>query len=161
MFTNTKGAREIQLGEILFLNDDNTVQGAGIDHSAANNLQVYSFDPSTATVSASHSVQGGGTGREFPPNILNHGSEAWNKWYQASSSTASITVDFKAAHQFRGIGFRAANDCPHRDPDVAKVHFMINGAFTEVATFDLGLFGGPRWNTKKFLLPQAYSTDKV
>ena len=34
-----------------------------------------------ATVKSSHSVQGGGTGREFRENILKSGTEAWNKWY--------------------------------------------------------------------------------
>ena len=37
---------------------------------------------------------------------------------------------------------------------------MINGGLVQVATFELG-FDGPRWQTKKFMLPQAYSTDKV
>mmetsp|Transcript_29171 Transcript_29171/g.21715 ORF Transcript_29171/g.21715 Transcript_29171/m.21715 type:complete len:92 (+) Transcript_29171:205-480(+) len=35
-----------------------------------------------ATVETDYSVEGGGTGREFPINLLDDGEENWNKWYE-------------------------------------------------------------------------------
>ena len=38
-----------------------------------------------ATVKSQHSVNGGGTGREYPVNLIDHGEEGWNKWYSNES----------------------------------------------------------------------------
>jgi len=34
---------------------------------------------------------------------------------------SQIQVDFNKEHKLSGFGFKSANDCPHRDPDVVEV----------------------------------------
>ena len=41
-------------------------------------MEVAAF----AKVTSQHYLEhGGGTGREFPHNLISQGEEAWNKWY--------------------------------------------------------------------------------
>jgi len=41
-------------------------------------MEVAAF----AKVTSQHYLEhGGGTGREFPHNLISKGEEAWNKWY--------------------------------------------------------------------------------
>jgi len=107
-------------------------------------------------VTAQYSVNGGGTGGEFPRNILNQGEEAWNKWYQVNGLKSYVMVDFKSKQGLRlnGIGFKSANDCPFRDPDTASVFIFdtSNQKWINIAVFTLE-FNEKRWSTVKFRLP--------
>ena len=61
---------------------------------------------------------GGGTGRECIENLLNTGSESWNKWFDVSTSDIWIQADFEENSLFSITGYSlcSANDSPGRDP---------------------------------------------
>jgi len=96
-------------------------------------------------VTAQFSVNGGGTGGEFPINLLKQGKESWNKWYQTNSNTSWVKIAIDAPINVRGFGFVSANDMPQRDPDSVKV--TVDGVV--VGTFKLVY--NARWQTLNFL----------
>ena len=76
-----------------------------------------------ATVTAEHTVKsGGGTGGEFPKNLVSSGTEIWNKWYEDKSSESWVEVQLPTEVQVLGFGFKSANDFPHRDPDQVDIY---------------------------------------
>ena len=79
-----------------------------------------------AKVTAQHFLKdGGGTGKEFPQNLVSGGEEPWNKWFANSTQRSWVMLEFQQAITFNGLGFKSANDCPHRDPEQATV-FIFN-----------------------------------
>jgi hypothetical protein len=68
------------------------------------------------TLSAAGDVRGGGTGREFVQNLLNDGTEGWNKWYHCPTNSSWVMAQLCEEHELHGYGVCSANDCPHRDP---------------------------------------------
>jgi len=100
---------------------------------------------SVGTVSASHSVaNGGGTGGEFPINLLKAGEEAWNKWCEIEYAHPVVEMKFTEYVSFQGIGFKSANDCPHRDPDTIVVK---NYDFRSSTWYEIGIFE-PRYDQR-------------
>jgi hypothetical protein len=88
-------------------------------------------------VMAEHSVaNGGGTHREFPENLLKSGTEPWNKWCQCDSKESWVMINLEKKIDVVGIGFKSANDCPHRDPDDIHVSYADqNGEFVRLDHF--------------------------
>ena len=75
-------------------------------------------------VSAQYTIKDGGASRkEFPKNLLSHGEEDWNKWYEAQSASAFVLIDFDREIAFDCVGFKSAGNCPHRDPDSVTVSY--------------------------------------
>jgi len=74
-------------------------------------------------VTASHDVRGGGTGAEFAQNLLSTGTQAWNKWY-ALTNNAEVFITFKSNVIIDGLSYRAANDCPWRDPSLITAFYF-------------------------------------
>ena len=70
---------------------------------------------------------GGGTGQEFPSALIDHAHGYTLKWYQASSNQSWVRIKITDLPiDVRAIGFKSANDCPHRDPDQVKVKIESN-----------------------------------
>jgi len=63
--------------------------------------------------------------------------------------------------EFGAIGFKSANDCPYRDPEIAdfEVWNEAEGKWEGLGTFDLP-FEDKRWHTLYFDIP-ATKTNKV
>ena len=81
-------------------------------------MRLNSFSP-TVEVTCQYSVaNGGGTGREYPKNLIDSQNQNWNKWCACDciDGKSWIRVDFKQQLTFCGIATKTANDCPHRDP---------------------------------------------
>lgn len=74
------------------------------------------MDPSRLSVTVSSSVNGGGTGKEYPKNLLNPGNADWNKWYTTNGGEQWIKVDLKEPKLIKMYGVKSANDCDWRDP---------------------------------------------
>lgn len=67
------------------------------------------------TMSVAGDCMGGGTGREFKENLLNDGTEDWNKWLH-ESETSWVQYDFNEGKYVAEYTLCSANDCPSRDP---------------------------------------------
>ena len=91
---------------------------------------------------------GGGTRREFPINLLNPGTEPWNKWCETYSAQSWVNVTLAHEITVVGLGFKSANDAPHRDPDEILVKYVPVGqhASIELCSFE-PKFGLNRWHT--------------
>ena len=63
---------------------------------------------------------GGGTGREFPKELLNPIQASWSKWYTVTGCPAGpyawVHITFPRALLLNGFGITSANDVPGRDP---------------------------------------------
>ena len=85
-----------------------------------NILYVEQIEPSILSVEASHTVPGGGgTGQEYPKNLLIPGNTPGNKWYTDYKGSPSINLSFKEGVPIpivKMYGWKSANDCPERDP---------------------------------------------
>ena len=80
------------------------------------------------TVKASTSVlNGGGTGKEFPINLLSNGQDNWNKWITTSSSEAVIQFIFNSPIEITSFGLKSANDEKVRDPAEACLFVFDEG----------------------------------
>jgi len=71
-------------------------------------------------LTAAGDIRGGGTGREFLENLLQTGTEPWNKWLHPNAMgdpVSWVQADFRD-HSFRVTGYSmcSANDSPERDP---------------------------------------------
>ncbi len=67
-------------------------------------------------VSVFRSVDGGGTGEEFPDNLKIDGSSPGNKWYDYESGETWIEAQFINPTRIKFFQMKSANDCPNRDP---------------------------------------------
>jgi len=92
---------------------------------------------------------GGGSLKEFPENLIDPGTEPWNKWYATHTSSSWVLLEIPHVIQIAGIGFRSANDMPHRDPDRATVEIFIDGGQVETYIYDLD-FDDERRDMRKF-----------
>jgi hypothetical protein len=112
-----------------------------------------------AKVTAQHFLKdGGGTGAEYPQNLVSGGEEPYNKWYQNSSSSSWVMVEFAQAITFSGLGLKSANDCPHRDPDEGSV-FIFNpcaAGWEKIADLKIN-FSQTRWEVLQF--PEVQATN--
>jgi hypothetical protein len=100
-------------------------------------------------VTATHSVNGGGTGNEFPRNLLLEGTEPWNKWYEHTSNHADVYIDFTEAITFSGFGYRMANDVPNRDPSVITAFYWDASNDKWVQVHQVYPSGLARWAVSK------------
>jgi hypothetical protein len=126
-FKNAKGG-QLQLGEIIFYQTLAPQTPASYGTNLVDNhsdLVRINLHDHGARVLATHIVpRGGGTGKEVPANLIDAGQEAWNKWYQASSNQSRVTITMKKRVKVEAIGFKSANDCPHRDPDTVEIKYL-------------------------------------
>ena len=74
------------------------------------------IDPSKLSVTVSSTVQGGGTGQEWPKNLLIPGNSGGNKWYTTNGGEQWIKVDLKGSKALKMYGLKSANDSEGRDP---------------------------------------------
>ena len=88
-------------------------------------LVAHHLEGTGSTVKAQFSVNGGGTSKEFPINLLSNGQEDWNKWYENQASKSWVEIHFHEMTKFSAIGFKSANDCPHRDPAEVKISILV------------------------------------
>ncbi len=59
------------------------------DPNSMHRLEISS----QATVKAEHTAPGGGgTGGEYPQNLLSEGHESYNKWFASSNNKSWVTV---------------------------------------------------------------------
>lgn len=114
-------------------------------------------------MSAQHYLlHGGGTGREFPYNLLSHGQEPWNKWYQVTSNQSWVLIEFTKPVTFVGLGIKSANDCPHRDPDEASVSIFNPHTQQWNKIADLAIdFENDRWKTLQYLDVSAAEVSSI
>ena len=88
-------------------------------------MQELDLNEDNTDVECSHFAKGGGTGREYPINLIRKGTEAWNKWFQfESEKTWAMLKSKQGIWTFRGFGIKSANDCPHRDPKSVVVSIV-------------------------------------
>ena len=62
--------------------------------------------------------------------------------------------------ELSGLGFKSANDCPHRDPNSVTVEIWKDDDWHAIDEFDLD-FSPMRWETKKFAFFDVFMTTKV
>lgn len=72
--------------------------------------------PSSMSVQVSSTVYGGGTGREYPENLLEPGNHDWNKWYTGNTGEQWIQLTLPEPKVIKFYGLKSANDCEGRDP---------------------------------------------
>ena len=60
-----------------------------------------------------------------------------------------------AAQKVHGIGLKSANDCPHRDPDSAKVFIFDDARKTFIHVSTLALAFGERFETTHYKIPSS------
>merc|ERR1711904_503040 len=84
-------------------------------------LKMHHLKNTGAVVTAQYSVNGGGTGREFPHCLIDHEHGYTLKWYETNSSQSWVRIKPAQPINVRAIGFKSANDMPHRDPDRVTV----------------------------------------
>ena len=109
--------------------------------SLEDHPELRPYDVSRANISAQHSVEGGGTGREFPRNLLSPGEEPWNKWYQAQAKNSWVAIELPSATEVVGFGFKSATDCPWRDPEEVTVSILSLGQAGKFDFIELGTIG--------------------
>lgn len=72
---------------------------------------------------------GGGTGREFPKELLNPIQASWSKWYTVTGCPAGpyawVHITFPRALLLNGFGITSANDVPGRDPKSYRLFAKI------------------------------------
>lgn len=78
------------------------------------------------TVDAECTVpNGGGTKKEVPENLIDSGTENWNKWYCHNQNNSWIEIaSTNSKIRLDGIAFKSANDEPTRDPVTATVKYV-------------------------------------
>jgi len=80
-FTNPDKPRMI-LGEIILYSAmDNADEDQNDKTESGEDFTRIDLEELGATVQAEYSVNGGGTRREYPENLIKDGVESWNKWY--------------------------------------------------------------------------------
>jgi hypothetical protein len=72
--------------------------------------------PSTLKVEVSSTVDGGGTGKEHPINLLIPGNDPGNKWYTGNGGEQWIRVILPEPKAIKLYGLKSANDVEDRDP---------------------------------------------
>ena len=109
-------------------------------------------------VQCSHYFEhGGGTGKEYPDNLIKSGTECWNKWYQGDHHKPWAMLKSKqGSWKIRGFGLKSANDCPYRDPGSVRVfaHDTSTNQWVHISTVEELEFSEERWCLYKFALPQ-------
>ena len=68
---------------------------------------------------------------------------------QNTSKASWVSIQFGAPINFSGIGFKSANDCPHRDPNKVTVKVDHDGQKMQIAAMSLN-FEAKRWHTLNF-----------
>lgn len=82
-------------------------------------LPLFSLIPADAMrLTAGGDVRGGSTGKEYLTNLLNDGTEPWNKWVHPGDVRSTfVQANFVGEGKYLAeYGLCSANDCPHRDP---------------------------------------------
>jgi len=72
--------------------------------------------PSDLKVEVSSTVDGGGTGKEHPANLLIPGNDPGNKWYTGNGGEQWIRVILPEPKAIKLYGLKSANDVEGRDP---------------------------------------------
>ena len=99
-------------------------------------------------------ANGGGSGNEYPQNLVKSGTEEWNKWYEASSSRSWVVLHSHVGSvRVNQISFRSANDSPARDP--GSVTITADGV--NLGTF--GLSWTERWQWTKVPLGYGFAAS--
>lgn len=140
---------------------DNANEDQNDNTESSDDFTRIDLEELGATVKAEYSVNGGGTRREYPENLIKDGEEPWNKWYQVSSKTSWVEINIPTEVEFGAIAFKSANDVPRRDPEIADLQIWneSEGKWNGLGTFDL-TFESKRWNTLYFDIPRS-KTNKV
>jgi hypothetical protein len=111
------------------------------DSPAAISPPVWSLltkmKPEDWDVSVFRSVQGGGTGEEFPENLKKDGESPGNKWYDCCVGPTWIQANFKKPVRIKFLQLKSANDCQRRDPYDITISVLKPGEteFTEIFEF--------------------------
>jgi len=84
--------------------------------------------------------------RKFPENLIDNGSEKWNKWRTESSKTAWVEITIPEEVEFSVVGFKSANNKPHNDPESVDFSYWDDNGWVEVDTYNLD-FEKERWHT--------------
>jgi hypothetical protein len=93
---------------------NNTSSNAAVSAPITPSKVTLSSDQ--ISLSAAGDICGGGTGREFLSNLLNTGTEAWNKWVHPHARSSWVKMEFRRSQHVVGYALCSANDCPNRDP---------------------------------------------
>ena len=72
------------------------------------------------------SVEGGGTGREYPSNLYEDQNADWCKWYDCQSEETWIELSFIEPTRIQFLQLKSANDCPERDPYEITITYQYN-----------------------------------
>lgn len=121
-----------------------------MDHSPAgcafvkNSNELTKLSEDEWEVNVYRSVDGGGTGLEYPVNLKKDGDSPGNKWYDYQSGETWIEGIFNEPTRIKFIQLKSANDCPERDP--YKISFQMKqneeSDYKTLATFDHIIFKG-------------------
>ena len=103
---------------------------------------------------------GGGTGKEFPKNLLVPGNDYGNKWYDPYEGQSWIELTLNNSKRVTMYGIKSANDCPERDPyDILL--YGINKSNEKVLLNEVyGLKFEERFMWKFFMIPNYQSFGK-
>lgn len=101
-------------------------------------------------------VNGGGTGEEYPDNLKKDGSSPGNKWYDCSSGETWIEAVFKEPTRIKFLQLKSANDCQNRDPYSISVSICdfddtsgSSSSYKTIANYDNLIFE-ERYQVKDF-----------
>lgn len=107
---------------------------------AADAETMIPYNLAGSTIDCHHFLHhGGGTGREFPKELLNPEHANWSKWYtnqQCGNGLAGwVHIKFRKPLVMNGVGLTSANDVQTRDPQdfrlYAKLAIPGDGAVLE------------------------------
>jgi hypothetical protein len=87
-----------------------------IGHTHGHKGAFTEIKPSDLKVEVSSTVDGGGTGKEHPANLLIPGNDPGNKWYTGASGEQWIRIILPEPKAIKLYGLKSANDVEGRDP---------------------------------------------
>jgi len=121
-----------------------------IGHTHGHKEAFTEIIPSTLKVEVSSTVDGGGTGKEHPANLLIPGNDPGNKWYTGNSGEQWIRVILPEPKAIKLYGLKSANDVEGRDPSTWEALGKTVGGEWEVFHEVSGLKFDHRYQFKYF-----------
>jgi hypothetical protein len=120
------------------------------------------LDSDSWKVTVYRSVEGGGTGQEFPDNLKQDIDSPGNKWYDCWSNETWIKGTFTEPRRVRKIVLQSANDTPDRDP-YTIVFYKYNTDDKEnnyLVKYDHVIFQ-ERYLKKEFVVDSVEKVDAI
>jgi len=133
-------------------------------HETPTQSTTVAIPSSNIVVSVAGDICGGGTGKEFKENLLNDGTEPWNKWlHYGHIGSSFIEYTFSQNYEVSEYGLCSANDCPDRDPTAWHVEGLeaATGIWHLLHESNSDALFTDRWQWKWFSLREKKAVSRI